>query len=260
MNFFILLSSLCGIVGKEGQANYAAGNTYMDTLAARRTETGEKAASIALGMMEDAGMLAENADLMAKMRTAGTWMPVLPKELRALLDHFCDFGLPVLSPLKMPRRHWPRNARKSTRQGPRAIVLDAPAHWSSLLLARRHHRLLPSTDADAEKTLVDLSKLFRVRGLAGRGRRHRDAGVDGEVGQVCLYREGGRRRQRADASVRSRFLDGRRAAQLVREETERRRRRVRDPGRLDVRSCGLGGCGEEFVPAGGVGRRRGVRR
>lgn len=100
MDFFILLSSLCGIVGKEGRANYAAGNTYMDALAHHRTDTGEKAASIALGMMEDADMLAENADLMAKMRAAGIWMPILPKELHALFDHFCNPALPVLAPLR----------------------------------------------------------------------------------------------------------------------------------------------------------------
>ena len=33
MDFFILLSSLCGIVGKETTANYDAGNSCMDALA-----------------------------------------------------------------------------------------------------------------------------------------------------------------------------------------------------------------------------------
>lgn len=33
LDFFIMLSSLSGIVGSRGQANYAAGNTFQDAFA-----------------------------------------------------------------------------------------------------------------------------------------------------------------------------------------------------------------------------------
>jgi hypothetical protein len=63
MDFFILLSSITGIVGTGGQANYAAANTYMDALALSRLESGEKAVSLDLGWIESAGNVAENKEV-----------------------------------------------------------------------------------------------------------------------------------------------------------------------------------------------------
>ncbi|TVY91693.1 Reducing polyketide synthase [Lachnellula willkommii] len=60
MDFFIFLSSLSGIIGRETQASYSAGNTCMDALAQYRVSLGEKAVAIDLGILEDEGMLAEN--------------------------------------------------------------------------------------------------------------------------------------------------------------------------------------------------------
>ena len=100
MDFFILLSSLCGIVGKETTANYAAGNAYMDALAHHRIRNGQKAVSLDLGIMEEEGLLAENADLMAIMKAPGTLVPLRSAQLHALLDYFCDPALDLLSPLQ----------------------------------------------------------------------------------------------------------------------------------------------------------------
>ena len=97
MDFFLLLSSICGIVGKESQANYAAGNSYMDALAHYRVSNGEKAVSLDLGLMEQEGLLAENASLMAKLKAPGYWIPILSNQLHALLDCFCDPELGTMS-------------------------------------------------------------------------------------------------------------------------------------------------------------------
>ena len=94
MDFFIMLSSISGIIGGIGQANYAAGNTYEDALAAYRINRGEKAVSLDLGWVETIGKVAENESLQKGMVSAACLMPISEKDLLALLDYYCDPTLP----------------------------------------------------------------------------------------------------------------------------------------------------------------------
>lgn len=97
LDFFIILSSLNGIFGGRAQANYAAGNTFKDSIARARVQRGEKAIAIDLGLMVSEGVVAENPHLLAAMRRIGHLMEIEQQELLALLDHYCDPGLPLLS-------------------------------------------------------------------------------------------------------------------------------------------------------------------
>ncbi|KAI1765524.1 PKSKA1 [Hypoxylon sp. FL1150] len=63
LDSFTMLSSLSGIIGHIGQANYAAGNVFLDAFAAYRQARGQPACSIDLGISEDAGVIAESAKL-----------------------------------------------------------------------------------------------------------------------------------------------------------------------------------------------------
>ncbi|THC92577.1 hypothetical protein EYZ11_007940 [Aspergillus tanneri] len=61
LDFFTMLSSISGVVGNRGQANYAAANVFLDSFAAFRRRRGQAACSVNLGVIEDAGFIANNA-------------------------------------------------------------------------------------------------------------------------------------------------------------------------------------------------------
>ncbi|KAK8039588.1 polyketide synthase PKS2 [Apiospora rasikravindrae] len=62
VDFFVMLSSICGIVGNRGQSNYAAGNTFQDALATYRRARGMAASCLDLGNILSVGYIAENAE------------------------------------------------------------------------------------------------------------------------------------------------------------------------------------------------------
>ena len=61
LDFFIVLSSVAGIVGNRGQAAYAAANTFLDAFAQFRRRNGLKGTSLDLTAVSDVGYLAENS-------------------------------------------------------------------------------------------------------------------------------------------------------------------------------------------------------
>lgn len=97
MDFFLCLSSIAGVVGSGAQANYAAGNTYMDSLAHYRVARGEKATSLDLGWMVSEGAVAESSFLSTSMAAGGSFMPISQAEFFALLDHYCNPALDTTS-------------------------------------------------------------------------------------------------------------------------------------------------------------------
>ncbi|KAH8597084.1 hypothetical protein B0O99DRAFT_85676 [Bisporella sp. PMI_857] len=90
LDFFILLSSLCGIFGQVGQANYAAGNTFQDALARFRTSLGYRNSfSLDLGIVSDAGWLARNNDVTERLMATRKFDKIEKAYLYRLLDSCC---------------------------------------------------------------------------------------------------------------------------------------------------------------------------
>ncbi|PGH26423.1 hypothetical protein AJ80_01921 [Polytolypa hystricis UAMH7299] len=93
LDFFILLSSLFGVVGSQGQANYAAGSAFQDAFAYRRASRGLPVRTIDLCSVSSAGYTAENQFAAAHATRQGVQSMRL-EEFFAVLKHAISYPLP----------------------------------------------------------------------------------------------------------------------------------------------------------------------
>ncbi|KAM7211167.1 putative polyketide synthase [Rhypophila decipiens] len=95
LDFFVMFSSLAGVVGSRGQINYAVGNAFQDGLARHRISLGERATALDLGPFYDAGYLSSNSDLQRMWRRGLAESPLTQADLEGLLDYYCNVTLPT---------------------------------------------------------------------------------------------------------------------------------------------------------------------
>ena len=73
LDFFVMTSSISAVLGNPGQSNYCAGNSFLDSLAWHRHLSGLAASSIALPMVLDVGVVAENENLELSLGRKGMY-------------------------------------------------------------------------------------------------------------------------------------------------------------------------------------------
>jgi pimaricinolide synthase PimS1 len=100
---FVLFSSVAGVLGGPGQANYAAASTFLDALAAHRQAEGLAATSLAwgaLGVESDllGGVAAK--EIAEQVRLRGGLVPMPPERVLALFDTAGALGESLLVPIE----------------------------------------------------------------------------------------------------------------------------------------------------------------
>lgn len=87
LDFFTMLSSISSVVGNKGQANYAAGNGFLDAFAQYRQANGLRANTINLGVIEDVGYVAEQGGSLEARFDKRQWTPINEGMLRRILAY-----------------------------------------------------------------------------------------------------------------------------------------------------------------------------
>lgn len=93
LDFFVMLSSLGGLLGNASQCNYGAGNSYQDALAHHRASLGLPALSINVGLVINVGWVAQNQDVASRsMGILASAREITVKDLTNLIEHHVRTG------------------------------------------------------------------------------------------------------------------------------------------------------------------------
>jgi NADPH:quinone reductase-like Zn-dependent oxidoreductase/acyl transferase domain-containing protein/NAD(P)-dependent dehydrogenase (short-subunit alcohol dehydrogenase family) len=131
LEFFTLLSSISGVIGHAGQANYAAGNVFQDAFAAYRQGLGLRCHSVNLGIIEDVGYMSNNQEVAQRAEARGAFTGIDERTLLKIAR------LSILQQMDMIN---PQSASQMITGLPVPLPSDSPlladARFSSLVAAQ----------------------------------------------------------------------------------------------------------------------------
>lgn len=175
LDFFTLLSSICGVAGQKGQANYSAANVFLDSFAVYRHSLNLPACSVDLGVIDDVGYV--NArDSLARRLTAQGWIPIS----EGLLHKILYFSI-------MQQSEVPVNPQSSTQliTGiPVPLPEQSPAQRDVRFSALR--RLPGHGNSDVSKDDPDGSPLVRLREAWKTGEKALSSTQNDELLQLVI--------------------------------------------------------------------------
>ncbi|MFC9504201.1 SDR family NAD(P)-dependent oxidoreductase [Streptomyces sp. NPDC057002] len=102
LSAFVVFSSVSGLLGRAGQGNYAAANSFLDALVQRRAAEGLPAVSLAWGPWEHTDGMAAG-QLPQRPRAGDVFVPLSTQQGLALFDAALRSTEPVLAPILLDR-------------------------------------------------------------------------------------------------------------------------------------------------------------
>lgn len=173
LTHFILFSSVAGVLGSPGQANYSAANTVLDALAARRRAEGLPATSIAWGLWTGAGALSGEDTAADVERLSRITRPLTTERGLALLDLALRSTPPLVIAARLDRAH----LRATAAQGGLPPVLRGlvpPGPTQPVDDRSPRERLTAAGDADAAALQLVTAELAAVLGHRSAAAIERD--------------------------------------------------------------------------------------
>ncbi|MCT9138256.1 type I polyketide synthase [Streptomyces violarus] len=188
LSAFVVFSSVSGLLGRAGQANYAAANAFLDALVQRRATEGLPAVSLAWGPWEHtdgmaAGLPSQHQQRQQHPQGSDVLVPLSTQQGLALFDAALRSTEPVLAPILLDRaalgsgaghvppplrglvrRHRPTVAGTSSGSAGSSGQMLEPGAWRK--------RLAPVPAGEREAALVTL---LRADVAAVLGYPHADA-------------------------------------------------------------------------------------
>jgi NADP-dependent 3-hydroxy acid dehydrogenase YdfG/acyl carrier protein len=201
LSAFVMFSSLAGVLGSAGQANYAAANAVLDALARQRHAEGRSAQSLAWGLWADESAMSASLGEADLRRLARSGIGALSaEEGLALFDAAVTTGLPVLAaarlalgeadpdavaaPLRalLPATHPGPAHRPAPAAGLRNLLAQAPRHEHRHLLLEAVRTEVAAVLGHATPERVTADREFQDMGfdsLTAVELRHRLSSVAG---------------------------------------------------------------------------------
>jgi acyl transferase domain-containing protein/aryl carrier-like protein len=174
---FVLFSSVAGVVGLPGQANYAAANTYLDALAAHRAAAGLPAVSLAWGLWADASGMTAHLREADRARMARSGIAALPAEEGLdLFDRAVSSGCAALVPARFDLIALGRQAVDGVLPPVLSGLVRVPARRMAAEHGSWAERIRALSAADRDRTLREL-----VRGQVAAVLGHGPAAVADDV-------------------------------------------------------------------------------
>lgn len=99
LEFFVVLSSVSGIMGTPGQANYAAASVFEDSFVRFRQRNGQKASVLDIGIIARVGYISQNPDVLKTLKRHGL-KEIKLKYLHEAFKMAIDTPLPKHSDIK----------------------------------------------------------------------------------------------------------------------------------------------------------------